>query len=199
MAGSSPLTRGKLCRGGQHVRRDGLIPAHAGKTPGVGQMRSWAAAHPRSRGENTCGLARADMVEGSSPLTRGKRDVGGVRAGGGGLIPAHAGKTTLCGARLSPTSAHPRSRGENHPSVQAGMRGRGSSPLTRGKRPRTARRIRHQRLIPAHAGKTSRSASAPGRTAAHPRSRGENGSVALSGGQVTGSSPLTRGKPTCST
>ena len=50
VTGSSPLTRG----------------------PVVGQMRSWAAAHPRSRGENTCGLARADMVEGSSPLTRGK-------------------------------------------------------------------------------------------------------------------------------
>ena len=165
----------------------------------VGQMRSWAAAHPRSRGENMLTYDPQISRPGSSPLTRGKRDVGGVRAGGGGLIPAHAGKTTLCGARLSPTSAHPRSRGENHPSVQAGMRGRGSSPLTRGKRPRTARRIRHQRLIPAHAGKTSRSASAPGRTAAHPRSRGENGSVALSGGQVTGSSPLTRGKPTCST
>ena len=178
-SGSSPLTRGKHQGGGLGCRRLGLIPAHAGKTE----------RDPYSD----------ETLSGSSPLTRGKRDVGGVRAGGGGLIPAHAGKTTLCGARLSPTSAHPRSRGENHPSVQAGMRGRGSSPLTRGKRPRTARRIRHQRLIPAHAGKTSRSASAPGRTAAHPRSRGENGSVALSGGQVTGSSPLTRGKPTCST
>ena len=51
------------------------------------------------------------------------------------------------------------------------------------------------RLIPAHAGKT------PGRVwrtwepSAHPRSRGENGSEVASHFQVSGSSPLTRGKP----
>ena len=71
-AGSSPLTRGKLYRGRQHVRRDGLIPAHAGKTSSsLGPVRP-AWAHPRSRGENSAGMSAAASSAGSSPLTRGK-------------------------------------------------------------------------------------------------------------------------------
>ena len=50
--GSSPLTRGKLEGGHDHVDARRLIPAHAGKTEAL----EWAArelgAHPRSRGEN---------------------------------------------------------------------------------------------------------------------------------------------------
>ena len=50
------------------------------------------------------------------------------------------------------------------------------------------------RLIPAHAGKTTRPTQPPCRREAHPRSRGENPllAVPLPGG--LGSSPLTRGK-----
>ena len=74
------------------------------------------------------------------------------------------------------------------------VKGEGSSPLTRGKRPR-----RHQRgyglgLIPAHAGKTGPPRRSAGRSRAHPRSRGENRSGLLSATMRTGSSPLTRGK-----
>ena len=52
-AGSSPLTRGKRGEDRFTLAGLGLIPAHAGKTPGdVGGTQSmWA--HPRSRGENT--------------------------------------------------------------------------------------------------------------------------------------------------
>ena len=52
VAGSSPLTRGKLHAGGVGDRRRGLIPAHAGKTQTTGPMRTDGPAHPRSRGEN---------------------------------------------------------------------------------------------------------------------------------------------------
>ena len=50
-----------------------------------------------------------------------------------GLIPAHAGKTSLLATVCGIIWAHPRSRGENQ--VRAGRDGRlsGSSPLTRGK------------------------------------------------------------------
>ena len=77
--------------------------------------------------------AHMPSMKGSSPLTRGKPATYQVTAKLGGLIPAHAGKTT---ARQSPppTSwAHPRSRGENVTSGLLSRYGRGSSPLTRGK------------------------------------------------------------------
>ena len=70
--------------------------------------------------------------------------------------------------------AHPRSRGENIYDMGWGYRERGSSPLTRGK-PRVERDLQHvRRLIPAHAGKTSRAQAASSPFGAHPRSRGEN-------------------------
>ena len=52
------------------------------------------------------------------------------------------------------------------------------------------------RLIPAHAGKTICSWSPRRTPRAHPRSRGENRSGLSSATTRTGSSPLTRGKPT---
>ena len=52
--GSSPLTRGKRVGRRRRPVRDGLIPAHAGKTCGRTGARTHARAHPRSRGENPC-------------------------------------------------------------------------------------------------------------------------------------------------
>ena len=131
---------------------------------------------------------------GSSPLTRGKR-LATVRKGlWAGLIPAHAGKTaTSCGHCL-PTTAHPRSRGENHRMNTRRRRKLGSSPLTRGKLHGWAFRSRCFRLIPAHAGKTAPSCVAVNRCAAHPRSRGENRLPSDWDERRAGSSPLTRGK-----
>ena len=71
---------------------------------------------------------------------------------------------------------------------------RGSSPLTRGKRGLVENDLARGRLIPAHAGKTSRPGTRRPRTAAHPRSRGENVEEAVADAAAFGSSPLTRGK-----
>ena len=90
--------------------------------------------------------------------------------------------------------AHPRSRGENSIVVGAARAAAGSSPLTRGKQGQQARAHPDRRLIPAHAGKTRRAAYATRRSAAHPRSRGENRVLYGSLSEVQGSSPLTRGK-----
>ena len=154
--GSSPLTRGKRrCR---RRRRDdlGLIPAHAGKTQVSARLRGATRAHPRSRGENGVAVGRHGEACGSSPLTRGKH-VGhseGCRLER--LIPAHAGKTGFQASLWDVRWAHPRSRGENGLQGCDSFGAKGSSPLTRGKRvPRRARQTRG-RLIPAHAGKTSR-------------------------------------------
>ena len=94
-------------------------------------------------------------------------------------------------------------------------RGRGSSPLTRGKHVHLSNFLTVCGLIPAHAGKTPpRSAGLTGawahprsrgenfssarvttlRGGAHPRSRGENEDFYSESERRRGSSPLTRGK-----
>ena len=71
----------------------------------------------------------------------------------------------------------------------------GSSPLTRGKQ-LVGRDVGPVvRLIPAHAGKTSRDSSTASKEWAHPRSRGENSGASTRTDPLGGSSPLTRGKP----
>ena len=112
----------------------------------------------------------------------------------GRLIPAHAGKTNKYGARLSRTTAHPRSRGENPGSGMPSWFRSGSSPLTRGKRRQLNPMRAASRLIPAHAGKTAEKPQRLFGASAHPRSRGENSARAISPGVNVGSSPLTRGK-----
>ena len=92
--------------------------------------------------------------------------------------------------------AHPRSRGENDPKKTNTADFEGSSPLTRGKHATEGPRTENQGLIPAHAGKTEVPTCTSGKMRAHPRSRGENGSLDESAHVLTGSSPLTRGKPT---
>ena len=113
------------------------------------------------------GLATTDLTEGSSPLTRGKPMNNTELIVGARLIPAHAGKTHCATLYVIHVWAHPRSRGENGhtQSYDKILENRlvyslikddpGSSPLTRGKH-RVQQQCRHgNRLIPAHAGKTS--------------------------------------------
>ena len=153
-SGSSPLTRGKPGANQATACHSGLIPAHAGKTAQDVIRLSRHTAHPRSRGENLPVLHPSMTVDGSSPLTRGKRTGPEACHHQARLIPAHAGKTRLSPPRSRTTRAHPRSRGENAALTCRSFATRGSSPLTRGKLDRVhALRVR-DRLIPAHAGKT---------------------------------------------
>ena len=151
-------------------------------------------AHPRSRGENAGVPEYVVQRDGSSPLTRGKLWPVPEGSTPAGLIPAHAGKTRSSPWSPSPSTAHPRSRGENASTADRRShidgsspltRGKlglspeagedlGSSPLTRGKRATRPSYSHGARLIPAHAGKTERVCAAQ-----------------AGGG---GSSPLTRGK-----
>ena len=112
------------------------------------------------------------------------------------LIPAHAGKTTASRLSYLTGTAHPRSRGENGKAYLNLAVHAGSSPLTRGKREGPGPLWGRGRLIPAHAGKTSRTGPPGLSGAAHPRSRGENSLDGLVVDLATGSSPLTRGKLT---
>ena len=174
LGGSSPLTRGKPIQSELRVANGGLIPAHAGKTPSACYGGSSAPAHPRSRGENPIRTRASALVTGSSPLTRGKRCFCPSGTRQGGLIPAHAGKTSSRPPAGAAGRAHPRSRGENffvHLGVGAVV---GSSPLTRGKLADGTVIVAGNGLIPAHAGKTTPASRRSRWRRAHPRSRGEN-------------------------
>ena len=157
--------------------------------------RSRRKAHPRSRGENQTHTRVRQTTGGSSPLTRGKPLTQFKLSGSDGLIPAHAGKTSRPRLRSRRQRAHPRSRGENVEGGHFRPFRWGSSPLTRGKRSRLWKWCRRRRLIPAHAGKTTREVTEPARRRAHPRSRGENTLTSTGTSVKAGSSPLTRGKP----
>ena len=172
-----------------------LIPAHAGKTRLRRPTGLSCRAHPRSRGENRVFRVTVICLSGSSPLTRGKPSVIRVARDPLGLIPAHAGKTSVSTLIPIPRTAHPRSRGENGLPHWGCWLYRGSSPLTRGK-PLGAQALHGAAgLIPAHAGKTCPPSLATISAPAHPRSRGENSTRPHKRTIFRGSSPLTRGKP----
>ena len=175
-------------------REAGLIPAHAGKTAARADRAKRRGAHPRSRGENPRERWQEPYPGGSSPLTRGKRHWSAPQRRWRGLIPAHAGKTGHEGSFRGGEGAHPRSRGENRRRLLSRRIGWGSSPLTRGKRRSAFWSASKSGLIPAHAGKTRHPRERPADHGAHPRSRGENNSVAARVLDPHGSSPLTRGK-----
>ena len=109
------------------------------------------------------------------------------------FIPARAGNTRPCVPSHSPTSVHPRSRGEHCP-IRSLLRWmRGSSPLARGTRvPAPESRVL-QRFIPARAGNTYAHRIFLPTSSVHPRSRGEHTMMALIGLEADGSSPLARG------
>ena len=70
--GSSPRGRGKLNGTQRSYVSNGLIPARAGKTRGVGFRRRSRPAHPRAGGENQISAQEFNEALGSSPRGRGK-------------------------------------------------------------------------------------------------------------------------------
>ena len=191
--GSSPLTRGARATQGGPEAYSGLIPAHAGSTPGVSSTSSRRRAHPRSRGEHFLGVNSNYREWGSSPLTRGAPLLSALDHGDLRLIPAHAGSTQSIGSSPRFSRAHPRSRGEHSAATSASRTLPGSSPLTRGAPGTSPRFVTVTGLIPAHAGSTPINLPHACPSWAHPRSRGEHGAIAARGGYFGGSSPLTRG------
>ena len=193
-AGSSPRGRGKLrypTEGRIHHR---LIPARAGKTRARGNPTTCVTAHPRAGGENfTYGLYPS-MAAGSSPRGRGKPITINATNDSARLIPARAGKTLPRSHRETDVWAHPRAGGENWIYASEKSAGAGSSPRGRGKRGCRRRRPWRVRLIPARAGKTTRTKRRARPRRAHPRAGGENREGAHRIVVAVGSSPRGRGK-----
>ena len=174
--GSSPHTRGALrARGSQSV---------AGKD------------HPRIRGEHSKQATTTPPPSGSSPHTRGAPGRCPRSSPLGRIIPAYAGSTWFRERPTASAADHPRIRGE-HARVES-RRGvqRGSSPHTRGARPRWDRQAQAGRIIPAYAGSTSLVSQSTHLEPDHPRIRGEHVFDNPAKDNVPGSSPHTRGAQT---
>ena len=135
----------------------------------------------------------SDPGKGSSPLTRGTLAAASISRLLVGLIPAHAGNTFSCRSDSSREWAHPRSRGEHVHAISIALHPAGSSPLTRGTLFDKSSVVVHLRLIPAHAGNTTKSPGRPFARPAHPRSRGEHDIEPISEDLSYGSPPLAQG------
>ena len=214
MLGSSPHTRGALgCR--RLIRRWlRIIPAYAGSTDPSTGMSIKQRDHPRIRGEHERLDDYPSLWLGSSPHTRGARELHRQNGNPRRIIPAYAGSTSISGQLRTPPKDHPRIRGE-HPGVFAFLspgavdhpriRGEhgpvdghvdqatGSSPHTRGARTVGRLPVSLVGIIPAYAGSTGGRYQFERAWKDHPRIRGEHSLFSARSPLSRGSSPHTRG------
>ena len=111
--GSSPRMRGTLNSGVENKPPLGIIPAHAGNTRGYHDRRAAGRDHPRACGEHVISLFVASPKEGSSPRMRGTRVLWPATTSTSGIIPAHAGNTSLSASKCRRHRDHPRACGEH--------------------------------------------------------------------------------------
>ena len=193
--GSSPRMRGKptpVCGTSLSKR---IIPAHAGQTAVDAANRLGRTDHPRACGANDVAIPRTLAKSGSSPRMRGKlaRDtehIGGIR-----IIPAHAGQTCFAEYSFCRSADHPRACGANAEAIAQAAAEDGSSPRMRGKLVIIVPINAAQRIIPAHAGQTTRVDELISPVSNHPRACGANLLGQITSHVTLGSSPRMRGKP----
>ena len=192
--GSSPHMRGKLIMHRLYIVLRRIIPAHAGQTLSRCRRSAWCSDHPRTCGANYRGYHEDGNNAGSSPHMRGKLAYRGFAHSTERIIPAHAGQTPSRIFCELITPDHPRTCGANCRSTAYEPATVGSSPHMRGKPGPTGLTLLFTRIIPAHAGQTSRRASLVASSADHPRTCGANGYPSRPVVCLIGSSPHMRGK-----
>ena len=170
--GSSPLARGLLGVGIVLLKPVRIIPARAGFTRRQRRRHPTRRDHPRSRGVYLTRNELIKMLNGSSPLARGLRDIFTRAIVKTGIIPARAGFTGRAGAPRRPERDHPRSRGVYETAMPVAVAPAGSSPLARGLLTAACPPAGMLRIIPARAGFTPPARSRMRGRADHPRSRG---------------------------
>ena len=112
-----------------------------------------------------------------------------------GIIPAHAGNTSLTLSGDSPNGDHPRACGEHSHQAWPTPIDKGSSPRMRGTPYWRVCGLWPRGIIPAHAGNTAGSGTDIWVSQDHPRACGEHVSVLASTHTIGGSSPRMRGTP----
>ena len=169
-------------------------PARAGKTRALSLRFLTGWVHPHMCEENTYQIPVWICGPGSSPRVRGKLRTPPAIDAAAGLIPAHAGKTSVPRSKTRSLRAHPRVCGENRPGRPRIVSTTGSSPRVRGKQRCLLMELPAFGLIPACAGKTESCGCSTSVDRAHPRVCGENAPFLSCPPIITGSSPRVRGK-----
>ena len=192
--GPPPLARGEQQEGPPPDPGGRTTPARAGRTL---SPSCWGAAttdHPRSRGENACGVAHSCAHAGPPPLARGelKEKLKPIEVRR--TTPARAGRTVAWSLELIRRADHPRSRGENGHDDAPTRPLVGPPPLARGELRQAKAGSPHHRTTPARAGRTLGVKVRSRSRTDHPRSRGENGVVVEGVGERLGPPPLARGE-----
>ncbi len=110
-----------------------------------------------------------------------------------GIIPAHAGNTSIRQSQSQWLKDHPRACGEHAYSSLKRTAKAGSSPRMRGTRVLFVEEDGQSGIIPAHAGNTRPSRLSTRRSRDHPRACGEHSATYRDASNLTGSSPRMRG------
>ena len=175
------------------MRQGRFIPAYAGNAGPAGPAGPGSPVHPRIRGERCGYWAMADIVDGSSPHTRGTPFHRLYRFPTMRFIPAYAGNAPAWSRPLTGFPVHPRIRGERIDISNAPRIVTGSSPHTRGTPQGRAEGAHRCRFIPAYAGNALHTSRRPSGWPVHPRIRGERAPSLKASLTPVGSSPHTRG------
>ena len=151
--------------------------------------------HPRACGE-LCPVPKLRVrYFGSSPRMRGTHPEIRPHEETVRIIPAHAGNSHPARGTDAGRPDHPRACGELVVGPHVRQWGFGSSPRMRGTRLHCCGCKPCLRIIPAHAGNSSRALGCPSRGSDHPRACGELVTVSVLIGHTSGSSPRMRGTP----
>ena len=191
--GSSPRMRGSLIPLSYRLDLTGIIPAHAGLTCHPRRRHLSTRDHPRACGAHCSRCTACTMNRGSSPRMRGSLIciVGMCRIIG--IIPAHAGLTSIHRQKENAERDHPRACGAHHLNAERSGNQQGSSPRMRGSPRGAGEAAGAASIIPAHAGLTNMQEPPAGGFWDHPRACGAHWLAVLDAGPETGSSPRMRG------
>ena len=149
--GSSPRMRGSLTAAIAAICAAGIIPAHAGLTLTCSGGLCFIRDHPRACGAHTDTPFGFLLSAGSSPRMRGSLVSFGLPATAAGIIPAHAGLTSVADTLCMVNWDHPRACGAHATTPRYIKEGMGSSPRMRGSPlPHPHPNAKHG-IIPAHA------------------------------------------------
>jgi len=191
--GRSPRARGSHRLRQGELRRDGPIPASAGKPPATSVGSAIPRADPRERGEAVpLGIGPRSFT-GRSPRARGSPPVIEKEKAPCRPIPASAGKPgggSGCPARRG---ADPRERGEARRPARLSGAPPGRSPRARGSPARRLSVLQGAGPIPASAGKPRPRRATSRATRADPRERGEAAAIVTVPSAAPGRSPRARG------
>ena len=171
--GSPPRMRGKAASSVRLAAPQRITPAYAGKRLTIPNLYTSNRDHPRVCGEKPRVRAGLFRATGSPPRMRGKVTAIQPDERTSGITPAYAGKSRPDRRTDRHLRDHPRVCGEKAYFSLHSLSSWGSPPRMRGKGVQQIVFVFNNRITPAYAGKSGRTASENGALGDHPRVCGE--------------------------